>query len=219
MISATPAGRSRPGTRPLDPNSTPELLLEAATALMVERESPDISLAEVGERTGLSRALVLYYFGSKEGMLLAVLDRGVAQATAQLAELAGADLPAVTKLRRHVAGLLRTYITRPYANRLLHILMLPDNPARAEKVMDSYVRPVADFHQTLISQGVREGSFRAIDPKLFYFALVGATEHFTSRRSVLTQVFGEPGITDALRRDYEEFLFQIAMRMLAPVRS
>lgn len=196
--------------------ATPEVLLEAATALMAERKSPEVSLADVGERTGLSRALILYHFGSKEGMLLAVLDRGVAPEAAKLQALATADLPATTKLRMHIAGLLRTYLAKPYANRLLHLLMAPDDPARAQRVFDIYVRPMSAFYQELIDQGVTEGVFQPVDPKLFYFMLVGATEQFTSSGPVMMDVFGEPGITDTVSRRYEEFLYRTALGVLAP---
>jgi AcrR family transcriptional regulator len=196
--------------------ATRDLLLDAATSLMAERRSPDISLADIAERTGMSRALVIYYFGSKEGMLLAVLDLGVSQAVAGLAELAVADLPVKTKLRMHISGLVRTYIQVPYANQLLQLMMLPDNPGRAHKVAEIYVRPLSEFYQSIIEQGAREGVFRVVDARLFYFMLVGATEHFTASGLVMSDIFGEPGITEVLQRRYEAFLYETALGVLAP---
>jgi hypothetical protein len=135
---------------------------------------------------------------------------------AGLAELAVADLPVKTKLRMHISGLVRTYIQVPYANQLLQLMMLPDNPGRAHKVAEIYVRPLSEFYQSIIEQGAREGVFRVVDARLFYFMLVGATEHFTASGLVMSDIFGEPGITEVLQRRYEAFLYETALGVLAP---
>ena len=50
-------------------------LIEAASQIMREGDTIDLSLSELSLRAGLNSALVKYYFGNKNGLMLALLDR------------------------------------------------------------------------------------------------------------------------------------------------
>src|ERR1700755_1942633 len=65
-------------------NATAAKLLVAAGDLMIERNSTDISLSDIAEKSGINAALVKYHFGNKDGLLLALLARDAATAVAHL---------------------------------------------------------------------------------------------------------------------------------------
>lgn len=69
-----------------------EAILDAAEWLFAEKGYEATSLKEVGEAAGVSRGTPSYFFGSKEGLYRAVLDRVLRDAGA-LVELAKANLP------------------------------------------------------------------------------------------------------------------------------
>ena len=54
-------------------NATAEKLLVAASELMIERSSIEISLSDIAQKSGVNAALVKYHFGNKDGLLLALL--------------------------------------------------------------------------------------------------------------------------------------------------
>ena len=59
-------------------NPTADKLLVAAGELMIERNSVEISLADIAQKSGVNAALVKYHFGNKDGLLLALLERDAA---------------------------------------------------------------------------------------------------------------------------------------------
>ena len=59
-------------------NSTAEKLLVAASELMIERASIEVSLADIAQKSGVNAALVKYHFGNKDGLLLGLLARDAA---------------------------------------------------------------------------------------------------------------------------------------------
>src|ERR1700743_2726628 len=59
-------------------NPTAEKLLVAASELMIERASIEISLSDIAQKSGVNAALVKYHFGNKDGLLLALLARDAA---------------------------------------------------------------------------------------------------------------------------------------------
>jgi AcrR family transcriptional regulator len=56
-------------------NATAAKLLVAAGDLMIERNTTDVSLSEIAQKSGVNAALVKYHFGNKDGLLLALLAR------------------------------------------------------------------------------------------------------------------------------------------------
>ena len=202
--------RQKSANRP----DTREALLTAASDLMVEKDSIDFSLSEVGARSGMSAALVQYHFGSKEGLMLALIERGVPRATAQLGILSARPIPATEKLRLHLNGLVKAYLRMPWTNRLLHVLMQGDEE-RARRVSELYISPIAEFYRTLLAQGATEGSFRPIEPMFFYFLVIGACEHLAARRSVMRFAFDINGVTDDLRHQYVAFVYDVVMSGIA----
>jgi AcrR family transcriptional regulator len=117
MGDAPVPGRTR------DADRSREAILDAAEALFAERGYEGTTLQEIGRAAGVSRGTPGYFFGSKERLYAAVLERAfaaelkfVGQAQARAAQAGGgpeAELAAV------VASFLEFLAARPAFVRLL----------------------------------------------------------------------------------------------------
>lgn len=99
-----------------------ELILGAAAELFAEKGYRQTTFADVAERSGISRGSIPWHFGSKEGLLLAVLERSV--------EVLRTGLPAQPDLDVLVAG-LEGLFTRPTTKLFVTLLveaMEPGSP-------------------------------------------------------------------------------------------
>jgi len=103
MGDAAPAGRVR------DADRSREAILDAAEQLFAEGGYDATSLQAIGERAGVSRGTPGYFFGSKEALYGAVLERIFA---AELALVAGAQAAATTGNEPDTdpAGMLTTIV-------------------------------------------------------------------------------------------------------------
>src|SRR3982750_4114221 len=90
-------------------NSTAEKLLVAASELMIERNSIEVSLSEIAQKSGINSALVKYHFGNKDGLLLALLARDAATEVKHLEYLLAQPITPVAKLKLHIAGIIKAY--------------------------------------------------------------------------------------------------------------
>src|SRR6516165_7626350 len=183
-------------------NATAEKLLVAASELMIERSSIDVSLSDIAQKSGVNAALVKYHFGNKDGLLLSLLARDAANEVANLEYLLAQPISPTAKLKLHIAGIIRAYHRFPYMNRLIHYLLHETSAEAAAQVSQFFVAPLLDFHRRLLAEGITAGEFRKIDPVLFYTSLIGACDHLFFGRQAMSRASGVGPVTDEVCRDY-----------------
>lgn len=208
-LSQTAATRVPPGR-----NATAEKLLVAAGELMIERNSVEISLADIAHKSGVNAALVKYHFGNKDGLLLALLERDAATEMTNLEYLLAQPISATAKLKLHIAGIIKAYHQFPYMNRLIHYLLHGQNREAADEVTKFFVGPLLDFHRRLLAEGEASGEFRKVDPVLFYTSLIGACDHLFFGRQTMMRAAGVGPITDEVCRAYVAHIEQFLGGML-----
>src|ERR1700759_1084608 len=93
-----------PARVPGGKNATAEKLLLAASELMIERSSIEISLSDIAQKSGVNAALVKYHFGNKDGLLLALLARDAATEMSNLEYLLAQPITPTEKLKLQHAG-------------------------------------------------------------------------------------------------------------------
>lgn len=183
--------------------STRDQFIAATSELMIENDAVEVSLSEIAARARSNVALVKYYFGNKQGLLIALLERDVAGATETLSKLMQSELSATEKMQLHIGGMLRSYHRFPYLNRLIRHITRDVDPETGRELTQRVLSPIVDFYKSVIAQGVESGEFRYVDPMLFYFTTVGACDQLFSARGVLKAVFKVDNVDDELQRRYE----------------
>ena len=209
MPPAAPVRRSDPPEAA--PASTRDALLAAASELMRARDTLAVSISDIAAQAGVNSALVKYYFGNKNGLLLALLERDLTLSNTQLRELLEMDLKPSQKMRFHLRGLIRVYFRFPYLNRLLIAIIRDESEEIGRSLAETYLRPIAEAYDRLIAEGVAAGEFKPIDARFFYFTIIGACDQIFSSRFVLKYVHGIDAIDDDLRRTYVDQVITLIM--------
>lgn len=199
---APPLSTGAANRLPSGRNATPEKLLVAASELMIERASIEVSLSDIAQKSGVNAALVKYHFGNKDGLLLALLARDAATEMNNLEYLLAQPVTPTAKLKLHVAGIIRAYHRFPYMNRLIHYLLHESSVEAADEVSKFFIAPLLDFHRRLLAEGIATGEFRSVDPIFFYTSLIGACDHLFFGRQAMSRAIGVGPVNDEVCRDY-----------------
>lgn len=192
-------------------SDVPTQLLDAASAIMRGGDIEDVTLSALARRSGLNSALVKYYFGNKAGLLRALIDREWSARVRAVLTLLARRMDPETKLRIHMAGVVDNFLAMPYTHRLLLRLIRESEPDEAQRLADSYLKPMFAAYDVLIGEGVAAGVFRPVDPQLFYFTVIGAADRFFTAQLVLSYcsdrpVPGEGLLDEGLRDRYRAHL-------------
>ena len=120
-------GASTAGRRGSEAHTSREAILGAATELMAERGFAATSIGSICTATGLAPTAIYWHFGSKDGLLAAIVERSIERWYAELVEAMGGELaeaseeavPPVADLQRFFRVMLNAYRHQPQALRLM----------------------------------------------------------------------------------------------------
>jgi AcrR family transcriptional regulator len=168
-----------------------ELVLDAAERVMAEHGYDGASVARVVDEAGIPISSVYHYFGSKDGILLAVMERGAVRFFAELPRPASRVGPASRHLEAVAAGLVATLKRHPNFLRLL--IVFATQPSAAG---DGEVQAVVGRVRGMALEALREQLSLAFgddpdDPivgRLSRFALAAIDGAFVASQA-------DPGVT------------------------
>jgi len=202
-----------PPSRGIEGTGARERLLDAAASLIIERQAIDISLADIAARSGLNSALVKYYFGSKTGLLVALLQRDAARALTEMDDLLAMNISPGQQMRLHLRGIMNTYRRSPYLNRLLHAMLNGPDQAVRREVHRLLVQPVFECQRRILADGIACGEFRAVDHGIFYLSAIGACDQFMQTETVLLPT--RDGVDlDAFQEQYITYVVDMVLMSL-----
>lgn len=217
MTRSTTARRKAPNAKTAsEARSTRDLLLDATGALMSEGNTTNVSFADISQRSGINSALIRYHFGSKQGLLEALIERDAGASYEGLDRLVGLAISPEEKMRKHVYGIMRLYHQFPYLNRLLIELQSQSETEIARHISETYTRRAVNAQKAILEEGFASRAFRKVDPMIFHFALVGACDAIFHSRSALDHVFGVRQIDETLRDRFAEQVSEIVLAGLKP---
>ena len=157
-------------------------LMSAALRLIAERGDEGTSLAAIGEAAGYSRGLVNHRFGSKEGLLWALVERLFEQWGVESVAPAVGERVGIEAINAAIDAMLEVITKKPERLRAFYGLLFQAAgplPALRPKVIEFHRRQRATAERW-IRAGIKRGSVRAdVDPRkqaaLFMSAIRGAS--------------------------------------------
>jgi len=149
-------------TRTNDPERTMAGILEVAYREFAEKGWAGARIDEIADATHTSKRMIYYYFGSKDGLYLAVLEEAYRRMRAIEAQQQLEDLPPELALRRLVEFTFDHHQGHPQYIRLVMSENMNRGQfiAQSSKIQQLNV-PAIDAIRQLYERGVAEGVFRA----------------------------------------------------------
>lgn len=195
-----------PSPRTNDPARTMAGILEVATQEFSEKGLSGARIDEIAAATKTSKRMIYYYFGSKEGLYLAVLEESYRRMRKIEAEQHLEDLEPEAALRRLVAFTFDHHQGNPGYIRLV----MSENMQRGEylaqsKIIQKLNVPAIESIRKLYERGVALGVFRAgLDPVDIHASISALTFFNVSNQHTFGLIFKrntQAAKTLAARRD------------------
>jgi AcrR family transcriptional regulator len=147
--SGAPSRRRRSATG-RDDQGTRQRVIEAAIRCILEQGFYRASSNAIAETAGLSWGVIQYYFGSRESLMLAVVEEGSRRLTEGLAktEITGDTMP--ERLEQYFAVLESYYGDPEYLAFIQALLNLNHDPRTSAQTLESMTRDAAAIDTQLV---------------------------------------------------------------------
>lgn len=152
-------------------------LLDAFGELMAEQGYAAITLAEVAERAGMARNTVYGYVADKEALLMAFVERSVAQFVDQVRAELRAEPDVAARLTLLVRRQVHQFRQEPGAGSESGMLEGGTLSPGSHGDLMTRFRPLHVLMAELVADGVASGEFRPVDPDEVVpmaFAVIGS---------------------------------------------
>lgn len=187
--SARPARKERSRTN--DPERTQANILQVAEAEFGEKGLAGARIDEIAAATRTSKRMIYYYFGSKEGLYLAVLEEAYRRVREVESQLHLEDLEPEDALRRLVAF---TFDHHLHHESYIRVVMAENINrgqylAQSQRIQDLNVPAIAAI-RSLYERGVKSGAFRkGLDPVDIHASISALSFFNVSNRHTFGLIF------------------------------
>jgi TetR/AcrR family transcriptional regulator len=212
--------RRKPGRPASEPDfDSRDALLRSAHQMLSESRGLPVPLSAICARAGVDVAMVHYHFENRLGLMTALFERLCAAWAPDLESLLALDVGPRKKLEIHIRQIIRNYRRYPYTTRVMTELVTSNKPALAKRMSSNFFKPLVQFYERLIAQGVAAGEFRPIDPVFFFFSVVGLCEFLFVAQPMLAVGLNFGAVDEEMEANFIAHTTAIVLGGVSPVRA
>ena len=184
-----PTQALQPRTR--DADRSQKDILDAALGEFAEHGLGGARMDRIAQRAAVNKRLIYYYFGNKESLFLAVLERAYENIRGQERQLNLAQVEPTEAIRRLIAFTWDYYLAHPEFLTLLnsenlHRARHLKQSAKVQTMNSPLIQTIAE----VLERGSKLRVFRAgVDPVQLYISIAGLSYFYLSNSYTLSTIF------------------------------
>jgi TetR/AcrR family transcriptional regulator len=184
-------GREIPAhARHRDSAETRTIILKAAEQIYAESGLAGARTDAIAAAAGVNKALLYYYFKSKEGLYQAVVGSQLREFQQQAREILSAKGPAGPTLMRYVGYHFDFIGTHPNYPRIF-LRMMMEGDRILERTIREHSIPLKNLLMALLERGMNSGEFRRMDTGHAIVSIAGLTAHYFNIAPAFRLVTGQ----------------------------
>jgi TetR/AcrR family transcriptional regulator len=180
---------------------TEKLIKDKAKILFFQKGLLSATTQEIADEAGVNRALIHYYFRSRELMLDMLLDETLMEKKDRVRKILSSDLPFRIKIAHYIDAIIDYGLTYPYLDNFL-ISEMARNPAKVRDFCSRDKVKSSDLIREDLEAEIRKKKIAPITAEHFMVNLSSMCNYPLLAKSVLQTIHG---MTDST---YRKFLIE-----------
>src|SRR4051812_9003413 len=167
---------------------TEDVIKETARNIFFKKGLLSATTQEIADEAGVNRALIHYYFRSREQLLETLLDEAIAETRAKTQAI----FKSTDTFKKKISHYLDVFIDRdiefPYIQNFI-ITEITRNPERMKELFSKKKNEMAKVMIPLIKEEIRTGSIAPIEPEHFIVNMMSLCSYPLVAKPLLQNVF------------------------------
>lgn len=182
-----------------DKTDKKEHLLDTAELLFAELGFEGASTRQIASNAGVNISMLNYYFGSKEGLYKAIVERRLGTFRQTLISLNEENISSWDKLFRCIDLYVDRMMSNSSFTRLVHREMsLGQRSEISEFIMDGLSKNIEEVIR-IVQEGIDKGTFRKVDVELTVASIFGTQGYVLSGNPIASKVIGKNLLNPQIR--------------------
>ncbi len=179
--------------------NTEEKIFKAAHKVFVKKGMAAARMQEIADEAGINKALLHYYFRTKEKLFYSVFKRALLQFLPNVQDIMLSDIP----LREKLQLFINNYTEALLKNQFLPLFILQEINRDPDKLVNAFMEtgispfPIIEMFR----EEMRKGTMVQMDPRQFVITVLSLVIFPIAARPLLQTVFFEKD-----RKSYDAFL-------------
>jgi TetR/AcrR family transcriptional regulator len=177
---------------------TEKLIKEKAKILFFQKGFLNATTQEIADEAGVNRALIHYYFRSREQMLDILLDDTLQEKKDRVRRILTSSLPFREKIASYIDAIVDYGLKYPYLDNFI----ISETARRPEKIRAFCAKDKmksSDLIRDELALEVKKGSIGPISPEHFMVNLISLCNYPLLAKSVIQTIHG---MTDSVYRKF-----------------
>lgn len=190
--------------------------MNAATDLFARRGFDGTRVDQVADQAGVNKAMISYHFGGKRALYNEILSETFAEAHRRFKAIDDSDAGADERLREFIRVFADMAELRPALPMMVMREVLSGGLHIDDQLLPQFLA-LFRLVQSIIDQGIEEGTFKPVNPYLTHISLLGSLVFyfaFLPIRKSLGEDKLPPGVPEV--KEYIAHLQDVVVRGLLP---
>lgn len=184
---------------PLDTGDAPERLLEAALELFTRKGYTATTVREIVEAARVSKPVLYYHFGNKEGLYLAIMRQNFFLFEETVAAIVDQEGTAPERLLFFCQALFDCLCANITRARLIYAMHFgPPQGAPAFDITSFFDR-MLEITRVMIGEGINAGILAPADPEALAWAIVGSLNTIMEEQFMPAPRIDRAKLTEVIR--------------------
>ncbi len=170
---------------------TEKLIKEKAKDLFFKKGFLNATTQEIADEAGVNRALIHYYFRSRDQMLEILLDETMLEKKERVRGILSSSLPFRQKIANYINTIVDYGLTYPYLDNFI-ISETARRPDKVKLFCSKDRTKMSDFIREDLEQEIKSGNIASISPEHFMVNLSALCNYPLLAKVVLQTIHGMP---------------------------
>lgn len=164
-------------------------ILSAAEKAFATHGFKGTSVQQIADEAGLPKTNILYYFKSKQGLYVALLQDIMALWNSRFDMVTSKDDPAIS-LADYIAEKMTMSRTHPLASKIFAMEVLNGAPYLTKFFRNEHVAWM-NSRVAIIESWITQGKMQAVDPSYLLFHIWACTQHYADFSAQISSLRGK----------------------------
>lgn len=199
---------------------TKKRIIKASISVFVEKGYMGGRIDEIARRAGVNKAMIYYYFDSKEGLYTSIIEMVFKNVSIFLSEHLSRVKP--DTIYDDIASFIDRYIDFIYKNRIFVKLLLWEFARGGDVVSGVIQRFIGGKFRELVGdfQYVKDlGKIRPMDPRHLMISVIGMILFYFFANPVVSTLWGEDALSPENIRDRKREVTDFVIHAILPEKG